>query len=206
VLHSIAHPNVAYILFVLGLYGIIFEFANPGINFAGIAGIVCLVLAFVAFAALEASLGGIVLLGLAGILFALDVTAPTHGVLTAGGLLALLAGSLLLFRPGVVSVQLSGWLVTASAVTTGAFAFLVVRAGVRAQRRAPALDPRAVVGQRGRAVTALAPAGVVYAAGEQWSAVTDGRAVEKGAEVVVVDLTGVTLRVRAAEPAKEEHS
>ncbi len=203
-LHSIANPNVAYVLFLLGLYGLILEFATPGINFAGIAGVVCLVLALVAFAALEATIGGLVLLGVAGVLFALDVSAPTHGVLTTGGLLALLAGSLLLFRPGVVDVRLSLWVVFGAVATTAAVMLVALRAGVRAQRRPPVFDTRAVVGQRGRAVTALTPGGVVYAAGENWSAVAEAPGIAPGEPVDVTDLTGMTLRVRAVRREKEE--
>src|SRR5262249_16549694 len=131
----IAAPNVAYILMMLGFYGMLFELQNPGAVLPGVVGAICLILAFLAFSVLPVNYAGLALIVLAIVFFLAEVKVHTHGVLTAGGVLALVLGSLILFESGGSGPRLS-WAVIAGATlaTAGFFGFLV-GAGMAAQRR-----------------------------------------------------------------------
>jgi len=209
----IINADLAYILLVLGVLGIIFELTSPGAVAPGVAGAVCLLVSFIAFGNLPTNVGGIVFLVLAIVLFIVDLKAPTHGILTAGGVVAFVLGSLLLFppwqaarsgaapvvRPFTVEVSISPWLIAGMTVVVAAFFVFVLAKGIGAQGR------RLVVGgdvaDAGDAVvlTPLAPAGLVHVKGEQWSAVTTEDPIAAGEKVVVVGREGLRLLVRRAQ-------
>jgi membrane-bound serine protease (ClpP class) len=197
-LHVVAHPNVAYLLFMLGFYALLIEFSHPGINFAGVFGAVCIILALVAFEVLNVSLGGVLLLLLAVVLLVWDITAPTHGVLTAGGLMALVMGSMLLARGDTVAVQVSAPLAVTLCALTALVSMVALRAGWRAQRLPLYKIAADLPGPRGVAVTDLRPTGIVRAGSEQWTAVTDTSPIDKGEAVQIVAREGLVLRVRRA--------
>lgn len=193
-LHAVADPNVAYLLLIFGFYGILFELASPGIGFAGIGGAISLILGLYALQAIGVSWAGLALVALAFALLAADVFAPTHGALTAGGLLALLLGSLLLAEtPGGRAV--SPWLVLPTVAATGALTLFVLRAGLRAQLRPVTTGREGLVGATGTCRTDLDPEGMVAVHGELWKARTASHPLPAGTRVRVVGVEGLTLQV-----------
>lgn len=193
----IIDPNVAYILFILGFYGILFELSNPGSILPGVVGGICLLLAFLAFQALPINLTGLALMIFAMVLFAVDVKVQSHGILTAGGVVALVLGSLLLMggETGVARISLS--VIGTVVVATVAFFVLVVGAAYRAQRRRPVTGLEGLVGEHGTALSDLVPTGQVFVHGEYWNAQAVYR-VEKGDPIVVDRVDGMILHVRKA--------
>jgi membrane-bound serine protease (ClpP class) len=196
-LGRIIDPNIAYILFILGFYGLLFELSNPGAVLPGVVGGICLLLAFLAFQALPVNLTGVALIVFAMVLFAVDVKVQSHGILTVGASVALLLGSLILVGgdSGVARISLSVVL-TAVAATIVFFA-LVVGAGLRAQRRKLTTGTPGMVGEQGTALTDLGPSGQVFVHGEYWTAEAD-QPIAKGARVVVDRVDGLVLRVKKA--------
>ena len=198
ILGRILDPNIAYILFILGFYGILFELSNPGAILPGIVGGICLLLAFLAFQALPVSMTGLFLILFAMLLFAADIKVQSHGLLAVGGVVSLVLGSLVLLSGdgGAMRVSLSV-IVTVTVATMLFFAF-VVGAGVRALKRKPLTGREGLVGERGVALTELGPhEGRIFVHGEYWEAEADER-IEKGAPVVVDRVDGMRLRVRRA--------
>ena len=196
-LGRIIDPNIAYILFILGFYGLLFELSSPGAVLPGVVGGICLLLAFLAFQALPVNLTGVALIVFAMLLFAADVKVQSHGILTVGGAAALLLGSLILLGGdrGVARISLSV-ILTAVAATIAFFA-LVIGAGLRAQRLKPTTGMQGMVGKQGTALTDLGPGGQVFVHGEYWAAEAD-QPIAKGARVVVDHVDGLVLRVKKA--------
>jgi len=198
-LGHLADPNVAYLLMMLGFYGLLFELQNPGSVLPGIVGGICLLLAFFALSTLPVSASGVALIVL-GIAFLLaEIKVQSHGLLAVGGAVSLALGGLMLFRSGTVHVS---WPVVAGGtLITVAFFLFVVGAGLRAGRLRVTTGARGLVGQRGVVVERLAPAGRVRVAGEVWNAI-GAAGVEAGVEVEIIGVNGLTLRVKPA--AREE--
>jgi membrane-bound serine protease (ClpP class) len=196
-LSRITDPNIAYILFILGFYGLLFELSNPGSILPGVVGGICLLLAFLAFQALPVNLAGVFLIIFAMVLFAIEVKVQSNGILAAGGVAALLLGSLILLGgdTGVARVSLSVILTTVGA--TLAFFLFVVGAAYRAQRRQPTTGIQGLLGERGTALTDLGPTGQVFVHGEYWTA-TANEPIARGATVVVERVDGLSLRVKKA--------
>lgn len=201
VLQALTDPNVAYLLFTLGIVGLVAELYAPGTLFPGLTGVISLVLAFVAFGSLPVSGAGLVLLVLGLGLFVADLYTEGLGVLAVGGLVAFVVGSLMLYQPltppspALPEVAVAPWLVAGvSAVVTGFF-LIVARALVRSHREPVASGTEALEGKRGVALTELDPMGQVQIEGETWTATAD-HPVPRGSTVEVLGLRGVTLQVR----------
>lgn len=194
-LHTVTDPNVAYILFSLATIGLITEISSPGLIVPGVVGGICLILAFYALGVLDAYWGGMALMLLAMGLFVAEYFTATFGVLTAGGVAALVLGSIILFSrtPGIeVDSRLIG-LVTAGAAAFGVF---VLGAVIRGQRRPKATGTEGMAGGRAVARTPLAPRGTVLAEGELWNAIAEGEHVAPGEEVTILRVDRMQLRVR----------
>jgi len=194
---KIVDPNIAYILFILGFYGILFELSNPGAILPGVVGGICILLAFLAFQALPINLTGLALIIFAMILFAADVKVQSHGVLSAGGVIALILGSLLLLGGDGGAARVSIWVIGTVVGATVAFFAFVVGAALRSQRGKPVTGREGLLGERGTALTDLKPAGKVFVHGEYWDARSE-EPIEEGAPVVVDQVDGMRLRVRRA--------
>jgi membrane-bound serine protease (ClpP class) len=190
-------PNVAYILMLLGFYGLLFELQNPGAILPGVVGGICLILAFLALSTLPVNYAGVALIFLAIAFFLAEIKVASHGVLATGGVISMVLGSLILFQGE--GAQLSGAIILGATASTAMFFLLVVGAGLRAQGRKVVTGRRGLVGARAAALERLAPAGQVRIGGELWNAVSETE-VEAGSEVVVTGIDGLTLKVR---PAKE---
>jgi len=197
-LHDLVDPNVAFLLFLLGVAGIVYEIVHPGIGVGGVAGALSLIVGLLMFQALPVQLGGLALIALGIGLFVLDLKLAGHAFLSVFGVAALVLGGLLLYEPGsTVRVHPLVLAVVVAAVTV---LFVVVARKVMAARRAPPVTGTdALIGVAGTATSALGPSGRVRAAGVEWRARTRGGvAVPAGSEVVVVGLDGLTLEVEPA--------
>lgn len=198
-LHTIANPNIAYILLLFGVLGLIYEFHTPGIGFPGVVGMICLILAFFSLQILPINLAGLLLIVTAIIFFILDLQIVSHGILTIGGIISLTMGSLMLFStPGAAHYyRLSLVLVISVVAATTLFFLFAITAGLRAQRKVPLTGVEGMIGQTGVVRIRLDPQGTVLVMGEYWNAVSsDGEAIEKGEKVEVVELDRRTVKVR----------
>ena len=197
VLLLITNPSVAFLLISLGTLGITWEFINPGSILPGVVGVLCLLVGLLGLGTLPINVAGLVFLVLAFALFIADVFTPTHGILTAGGIAALIIGGLLLINtggvPGVPTV--SPWVVTGTATGLGAFFFFAVFKVFESRRRRPSTGREGLVGRIGQTRTDLSPEGMVFVEGELWHAVSaDGR-LPSGQQVRVVGMDGLLLKV-----------
>jgi membrane-bound serine protease (ClpP class) len=194
-LHAISDPNIAYILLSLGSIGIIAEIYSPGTFFPGIVGAISLLLAFYSLGVLDANLGGILLILLAFGLFIGEVLTSTFGIFTAGGITALILGSLILFPESGALFQVNPWLIAAVAIIVAAvFAFVITRI-VRTHRRQAYTGREELVGKTAVAKTALEPEGIVLFKGERWTAVVEKGRVKPGEEVTITKVDGLKLYV-----------
>jgi membrane-bound serine protease (ClpP class) len=190
-------PNVAYILMLLGFYGLLFELQNPGAILPGVVGGICLILAFLALSTLPVNYAGIALIVLGIAFFLAEVKVASHGLLATGGVISLLLGSMILFQGE--GVRLSWSIIIGATGATAVFFLFIVGKGLRAQTLKVTTGSKGLLGTRAFAVGRLAPAGQVRIGGELWNATSESD-VEAGSEVVITGVEGLTLRVR---PAKE---
>ncbi len=197
-LHTITNPNIAFILMTLGINGILFELSSPGGYAAGIIGAICLLLAFYALGVLDVNYAGLLLIVLAFVLFIVDIKAPTHGILTAGGVVSFVLGSLILFNSPFASVSTS--LVIGVGLVTGIFFAFIVAKAVGSMRRRATTGAEGLIGQQAKARTDLAPAGSVFVKGEWWDAESLDGFVQAGETVWVDSVQGLRLLVRRSEP------
>jgi membrane-bound serine protease (ClpP class) len=193
-LQTISDPNIAYILFTLATIGLITEISSPGLVFPGVAGGISLLLAFYSLGVLNAYWGGIALLLLAVGLFVAEYFTSSFGLFTAGGIISLIIGSLILFSysPGIA---VDKRLIAGVTVGITAFAIFVVGAIVRGQRRRKATGAEGMIGTIAIAKTPLDPTGTVLAQGELWTAASEGGKVAPGEEVIITKVEALKLWV-----------
>jgi membrane-bound serine protease (ClpP class) len=199
-LQTISDPNIAYILLSLATIGLIVEISNPGMVFPGVAGGISLFLAFYSLGVLNAYWGGIALILLAMGLFIAEYFTHSFGLLTAGGVAALVIGSLILFShsPGI---EVNRGLIAGVTVGLTAFAIFVIGAIIRGQRRQKATGAEGMIGKVAIAKTPLDPTGRVLAQGELWTAASEGGRVAPGEEVIITKVEELKLWV--AKKSKE---
>jgi membrane-bound serine protease (ClpP class) len=194
-LHAISNPNIAYVLLSLGTIGIIAEIYSPGAFFPGIIGAISLLLAFYSLGVLNAYWGGILLILLAFGLFIAEVLTTTFGLLTAGGITALVLGSLILFPEGGALFQIDPWLIATVAIFAGGlFAFIISRV-IRAHRRQASTGREELIGKTAVVKVALEPEGTVFLKGERWTAVSETGRVEPEETVIITKVDGLKLYV-----------
>jgi membrane-bound serine protease (ClpP class) len=193
-LQTISDPNIAYILLSLASVGILVEFYNPGLIFPGVAGGISLLLAFYSLGVLDAYWGGIALILLAVGLFIAEYFTTTFGLLTAGGIISLIIGSLILFTysPGI---EVDKRLIAGVTAAVAAFAVFVIGAIVRGQRRRNLTGSEGMIGTIAIAKTPLEPTGMVIAQGELWTAISEGDKIAPGEEVMINKVEGLKLWV-----------
>lgn len=194
ILGTIANPNIAYILLLLGGLGLFFELSHPGSLFPGIVGAICLFLAFFALQMLPVRAAGVALIGLSIVLFVLEIKVTSYGALSIGGVASLLFGSLMLYDTNGTGVRLA-WdvLIPVVVIVAGLFIFGILLA-VRAQRCRTVTGREGLVGEEGEVRERIAPRGKVFLHGEIWAAQAD-RPIEVGARVRVVRVRGMVLDV-----------
>jgi len=194
-LHAISNPNIAYILLSLGTIGIIAEIYSPGAFFPGIIGGISLLLAFYSLGVLNAYWGGILLILLAFGLFIAEVFTATFGLFTAGGITALVLGSLILFPGGGPMFQVDPWLIATVVICITAFFAFVISRVIRAHRRQASTGREELVGKTATVKVALEPEGTVFLKGERWTAISESGQVKPGETVIITKVDGLTLYV-----------
>ncbi|MFQ5954384.1 MAG: nodulation protein NfeD [Kiloniellales bacterium] len=203
-LSVITNPNVAYILMLVGIYGIIFEFWNPGFLLPGVLGGISLLLALGAFSVLPINFAGLALLLLGLGLLVAEAFTPSFGTLGIGGLVAFVLGSIFLFDTEVPELSISWPLVAVASATTGAFLLFVVGAAFKARDR-PVVSGRAdMIGDRAQVVEWTGEGGRVRFRGELWNA-RAAATLSPGRRVRVSGVDGLTLIVEPAAEGGEEH-
>jgi membrane-bound serine protease (ClpP class) len=189
-------PEVMFILMLIAIYGIIGELTAPGAILPGVVGAIALILALYMAAVLPVRVTGLALIGLAVALLIFDVFAPTHGVLTAGGIISFLIGSLMLFDRGDPLFRLSlAYIIPATVITAAFFAFVIGK-GLRAQALPVKAGSETMVGKTVKLLTAIDPrGGKVFVEGEYWNAVSD-IPIEKDGNAEVAAVEGLTLKLK----------
>jgi membrane-bound serine protease (ClpP class) len=201
VLSRISDPNIAYIIMMLGFYGLLFELFSPGAIFPGIIGVICLILAFYSMSSMPVNYAGLALIIFGIILFLLEIKVISHGMLAIGGTLSVLLGSMILFRTSPVEnfVSLS-WSVIFSVTAFSVLFFLfIITMGLRAQRAKPVSGENAMIGQTALTLTPLDPRGQVTLMGEIWSAASLSEKINSNEKVIVKEVKELTLYVQPAE-------
>jgi membrane-bound serine protease (ClpP class) len=194
-LHVITDPNIAYILLSLAMLGIFVEISNPGLIFPGVVGGICGILAFYSLGQLPVNWAGVLLIVLAFGLFVGEVLTTSFGLFTAGGVVSLVLGSLILFKGASPVFQVNPWLIViVTVIVTALFAFVVSRV-VWAHRRQASTGREELAGKRAVTRGVLDPEGVVFFKGELWNAVSDSGRIESGEEVIIQSVDGLLLHV-----------
>ena len=189
-------PEVMFVLMLVAIYGIIGELSNPGAILPGTVGAIALILVLYMSAILPVNVAGLALIGLAIVLFVIDIFAPTHGILTGGGILSFLLGALMLFNRADPSFRLSLAYIIPGVLLTTAFFLFVVGKGLRAQSLPVGAGRETMIGKVVPALMAIdASNGKVFIEGEIWNAVSE-EPVEKDAPVEVVAIEGLKLKVK----------
>src|SRR5467141_922354 len=205
-LNALIDPTVAALLILLAAYGIITELSTPGAILPGVVGGIAAVLAIVSLANLPVNLAGALLLLLALVLFIADINANTHGILSAGGVVALLLGMAFLINTGPIGLGVNPLAaIIAAAVTAGFFVFFIRKVWI-ARRRPVTTGSEALLGAKGEAREELAPEGLVFVRGALWKAVAANGPIHQGTPVRVVGRKGLQLQVEAGDtgPKKED--
>ena len=194
-LYTIADPNIAYLLLSLAMLGIMVEIFNPGLIFPGVVGAISLLLAFFSLGVLPVNWAGVLLIALAFGLFVGEVLTTTFGLFTAGGVVSLVIGSLILFKGASPLFRVDPWLIAAvTIVIASVFAFVINRA-IRAHRKQAATGREELVGKRAVVKEALDPEGTIFYKGERWAAISEKDRIEAGEEVIITVVDGLTLHV-----------
>ncbi len=198
ILSLLSDPNFVYILFMLGIYGLFFELYNPGAIFPGVIGAICLILAFYAMNTLPVNYAGLALIILSIILFILEVKIVSHGLLSIGGIISLLLGSMMLIDAESLleAVEISMELIILVVVLTAAFFLFAIGMGIRAQRLKTSTGAEGLIGEIGKTVTKLAPEGEILVHGEFWKARSVEGKIEKGKDVEILIISNLIVTVK----------
>jgi membrane-bound serine protease (ClpP class) len=195
VLHAVTSSEIAYLLLLIGAFGIIFELYNPGIGLGGILGAVALLLGFYALSVLPTNWVGVLLILLAVVFLVVDLHVAGLGVWTVGGLLALVSGGLLLFSGAPEALRLSPWAIVTAVALALLFFISVMTAALRVRLRRPITGEEGIIGMVGEAKTDIAPEGTVMTKGALWRARTMETGIAAGSRVRVMATEGLVLLV-----------
>jgi len=199
ILSLLSNPNLAYILLMIGIYGILFELYSPGAIFPGVAGAISLILAFYSLQALPVNYAGLAFIILSVILFIVEIKVVSYGLLTLGGVISLILGSIMLIEPdsALEAIKISWQVILVIVIFTVAFFAFAIGFGIKAQRRKPTTGIEGIVGEIGETITDLQPIGQIRIHGELWNAESsDGSAIGKGTKVEVTRISNLKLIVR----------
>ena len=196
-LNILSDPNLAYILMMIGFYGLLFELYSPGAIFPGIVGVIALILAFYSLHTLPINYAGLALIIFGIVLFLLEIKIISHGLLAIGGTVALLLGSMMLIRkiPNMEFLRISWGVIIPTVVVTVLFFLFVIGAGLRAQRAKPITGVEGLKDETGLALETLNPTGTVLVHGEIWNADAIEGIIEKGKRVRVISIDNLRLKV-----------
>jgi membrane-bound serine protease (ClpP class) len=197
-LSILSDPNIAYILFMLGIYGLLFELYSPGLIFPGVVGVISLLLAFYSMQTLPINYTGLALIIFGIILFVLEIKVVSHGILTIGGVISLILGSLMLIKtePGFDVLQVSWKVILLFVILTVGFFTLAIGLGIKAQRRKPTTGQEGLINEIGEAITDLNPDGSIKIHGEIWNAESIEGFVSKGSKIIVTGISNFKLLIK----------
>lgn len=198
-LHILSDPNIAYILFIAGFYGLIYELSSPGAILPGVIGGIAIVLALWSFQALSVSVAGLALIVFALLLFVAETQTSSGGVLAAGGAISLFLGSIFLIDSEKEPfVQISLNLILFVTLLTLAFFVVVIGYVIKAHERRITTGEEGLVGMRGLAKSDIEPEGKVFVHGELWKARAD-KPIKKDSKVKVLEVDNLILKVKEVE-------
>ncbi len=199
ILDIISNPSIAYILLMLGILGMYFEFSNPGAILPGVLGGIFLILAFFAMQQLPVNVAGILLILFATVLFILEVKITSYGLLTIGGVVSMILGSLMLFKTTPsIAVHIPISLILAVSITTAAFFVFAVGMAVRTSRSKITTGKEGITGETGIALTKFNPEGRVKIHGEYWQAISEDK-INKNDKIIVTAVDNLKLIVKKAK-------
>jgi membrane-bound serine protease (ClpP class) len=195
--YHISDPNIAYILLILGIYGLLAEFSAPGIGFAGVVGTICLILALFGLSTLPVNIAGILLIVAGVILLVLEIRTPSFGIVGIGGIVAIVLGSLMLipFRaPSFLRISIS--LIIGVAIFTALFLLLLLTLVIKVHRKGVTTGKEGILGSIGYAKSELNPDGMVWVRGELWQAESVNGKIEIDEPVEIIDMKNLKLFVK----------
>jgi len=200
ILGLLGDPNIAYILFMIGLYGIMFELYNPGAIFPGVIGGISLILAFYALHTLPVNYAGLALIIFAVILFIAEIKVVSHGLLSIGGVISLILGSIMLIdtESTLEVIKISWQVILVIVILTTAFFIFAIGFGIKAQNRKPTTGIEGIIGEIGETISSLEPEGQIRVHGELWNAESLEGSITKGTKVKVTQISNLKLMVRKA--------
>ena len=197
-LDIISNPSIAYILLMLGIYGVFFELSNPGAILPGVVGGIFLILAFYALHMLPINFAGLALILFGIILFIAEIKVVSHGLLAIGGVISLFLGSLMLIESPAEYMKISLSVIIPAVLVSAAFFFFAVTMAIRARLKKPTTGMEGLVGEIGITTTTVAPEGKVSIHGEFWDVISDQN-IERGEKVQVIGVTNLKLKVKKIE-------
>jgi membrane-bound serine protease (ClpP class) len=194
-LDIISNPTIAYILLMLGIYGIFFELSSPGAILPGVVGGIFLILAFYALQMLPVNYAGLALILFAIILFIAEIKVVSHGLLAVGGVISLLLGSMMLFQSPVEYMRVSLSVIIPAVLVSAAFFIFAVTKAIHARLKKPTTGMEGLVGETGIATTSISQEGKVSIHGEFWNVISDQN-IERGEKVQVIAVDNLKLKVK----------
>ena len=199
-LSLLSDPNIAYILMMLGFYGLLFELYNPGSIFPGVIGVISLVLAFYSMQTLPINYAGLALIIFGIVLFVIELKVPSHGLLTIGGVISLLLGSLMLIKTdsGFNVLRVSWGVIATVVILTFLFFSFAIGLGIKAQTRKPITGSEGLINETGEAITDLKPTGTVKVRGEIWKAESADGDISNGTKIIVTGVSNLKLKIKKA--------
>jgi membrane-bound serine protease (ClpP class) len=194
-LDIISNPSIAYILLMLGIYGVFFELSSPGAILPGVVGGIFLILAFYALQMLPINFAGLALILFSIILFIAEIKVVSHGLLAVGGVISLLLGSLMLIENPTEYMRISLSVIIPAVLVSAAFFIFAVTMAIRARLSKPTTGMEGLIGETGMATTTIAPEGKISIHGEFWDVISDQN-IERGEKVQVVGVMNLKLKVK----------
>jgi membrane-bound serine protease (ClpP class) len=199
-LDILSDPNILYILFLIGITGISLELYNPGSILPGVVGGICIILFLYSVQTIPVNIAGILLIIFSAILFLLEIKIPSYGLLTIGGVVSLVLGSLMLVDSPLPFLQISWKVILGATITITLFFIFAIGFAIRAYRKKPSTGKEGLVGEEGVTIEALSPTGQIEVHGEIWKAVSDQK-IKKGQQVIVEEVDAQHLRLKV-KPVK----
>jgi len=205
ILDLLSDPNVAYIFFLLGIYGLMFELYNPGSILPGVVGVIAMIIALYSLHTMPINYAGLALIIFGIILFLLEIKITSYGLLSIGGIFSLGLGSIMLIDSdsSLEFISISWSVIIPAVLFTAAFFLFAIGMGIRAQRSKPTTGVEGIVGEHGEAMSELNPDGQVRVHGEIWRAISAEGAIPLHSRVIVTAIDNLTLTVKKAESTNQ---
>ena len=194
ILKTITDPNIAYILLLIGLAGLYFEFSTPGAIIPGVIGGICLILSFFALQTLSVSFAGVLLILFALILFIAEIKVISNGILTVGGIISLILGSLMLYDYPDAAIRVSFEVLVPTIIVISIFFISVISLAIKAQKQKSTTGSEGMIGMTGMTVTPIQASGTVLVQGEYWNAISKSF-IDKDKRVKIISVHGLVLEV-----------